>query len=80
VDQVLWSYGRRGNDDFFTYHGFVLTDNPDDDVVLFADVAELVSWAVQYVPELKSLRGQEVQLMAVAGEGRDLWLSPVVSS
>jgi hypothetical protein len=65
--QILWSYGRRGNDDFFAYHGFVLTDNPDEDVVLFDDVEQLLYWAAQHVPQLAALRGQEQQLMAVAG-------------
>lgn len=66
--QILWSYGRRGNDDFFVYHGFVLGDNPDEDVVLFNDVAQLLYWAVQHVPQLQGLRGQEQQLLAVAGK------------
>lgn len=69
--QILWSYGRRGNDDFFAYHGFVLGDNPDEDVVLFDDVGQLLYWAVQHVPQLQALRGQEQQLLAVAGgDGR----------
>jgi hypothetical protein len=72
TSQVLWSYGRRGNDDFFCYHGFVLGQNPDEDVVLFADVAELVGWALQElsqeVQELLGLRGQpQQQLLALAG-------------
>jgi hypothetical protein len=65
--QILWSYGRRGNDDFFVYHGFVLGDNPDEDVVLFDHVQQLLYWAVQHVPQLQALRDQEQQLVAVAG-------------
>lgn len=80
--QVLWSYGRRGNDDFFCYHGFVLGSNPDEDVVLFADMAGLVGWALQELQELSGLREQqsEQQLVALAGGDRaclwawcDLW-------
>lgn len=66
--QILWSYGRRGNDDFFAYHGFVLGDNPDEDVVLFDDVEQLLYWTVQHVPQLQAIQGQEKQLLAVAGE------------
>lgn len=30
-----------------------VTGNPDEDVMLFADVAELVSWDVQHVQEFQ---------------------------
>lgn len=73
---MLWSYGRRGNDDFFCYHGFVLGQNPDEDVVLFADVAGLVVWALQELQELYGcLQGQpEQQLVALAGGARASFL------
>jgi hypothetical protein len=54
--QVLWSYGSRSNDDFFAYHGFALPDNPDEDVVLFDDVQQLVGWALQHLPSLQALQ------------------------
>ncbi|KAF6256015.1 hypothetical protein COO60DRAFT_1659403 [Scenedesmus sp. NREL 46B-D3] len=53
--QVLWSYGTRGNDDYFVYHGFALPDNPDEDVVLFEDVQQLLGWALQQMPQLQPL-------------------------
>lgn len=68
LPQVLWSYGTRGNDDFFTYHGFVLPDNPHEDAVLFGGVVELVYWTVQELPQLEALRGQQQQLQAAAGD------------
>jgi hypothetical protein len=42
--QVLWSYGDRSNDDFFVYHGFSISDNTFDDVILFEDIKDLASW------------------------------------
>lgn len=76
---MLWSYGRRGNDDFFCYHGFVLGQNPDEDVVLFADVAGLVVWVLQELQEelsLGCLQGQpEQQLVALAGGARGCFFS-----
>ncbi|GAX73676.1 hypothetical protein CEUSTIGMA_g1127.t1 [Chlamydomonas eustigma] len=45
-EQVLWSYGSRSNDDFLVYHGFCLDENPDEDVILFADLCEVASWVV----------------------------------
>jgi hypothetical protein len=77
--QVLWSYGRRSNDDFFAYHGFVLQDNPDEDVVLFDGAAALAAWALQQLPELRAaLLGtqQQQQLQAVAGEPCDILAQP----
>lgn len=71
---MLWSYGRRGNDDFFAYHGFVLGSNPDEDVVLFESTAGLVDWALQQLPGLQeglasgSGGREEQQLLALAGE------------
>lgn len=67
--QVLWSYGQRSNDDFFTYHGFVLGDNPDENVVLFDSVQHLLGWAVGNLQQLQGLQAWPCQqLDAVAGE------------
>ncbi|WIA39086.1 hypothetical protein OEZ86_005228 [Tetradesmus obliquus] len=67
--QVLWSYGTRGNDDYFVYHGFALPNNPDEDVVLFEDVQQLLAWALQRLPQLQPLAAagwDQQQLVAVA--------------
>jgi hypothetical protein len=55
--QVLWSYGSRCNDDFLVYHGFCLDNNPDEDIILFADVSEAVSWTVNELHRLGLLKG-----------------------
>jgi hypothetical protein len=69
--QVLWSYGERGNDDFFAYHGFVLGDNAHEDVVLFDSVKQVLAWALQNVPGLQGLQEQQQhRLRDVAGESR----------
>jgi hypothetical protein len=81
--QVLWSYGTRGNDDYFVYHGFALPQNPDEDVVLFSDVQQLLGWALQRLPQLQPLAGagwDEQQLAAVAGKGWCMWCGCVRSS
>lgn len=68
--QVLWSYGTRSNDDYFVYHGFALPDNPDEDVVLFGDVQQLVDWAEQHMPQLRALKADTAnarQRAAAAG-------------
>ncbi|KAF8064643.1 EIF4E1 [Scenedesmus sp. PABB004] len=56
-EQVLWSYGTRGNDDFFAYHGFALPDNPDDDAALFDSPAAAAAWAVSALPALRGAAG-----------------------
>ncbi|CAD7696604.1 unnamed protein product [Ostreobium quekettii] len=43
-EEVLLSYGERSNDDFFLHYGFVPPHNPHDEVVLFGDLEEAVSW------------------------------------
>jgi hypothetical protein len=53
--QVLWSYGTRGNDDFLAYHGFVLPDNPDEDVLAFNSAEHACTWCIQYLPGLGGL-------------------------
>lgn len=71
--QVLWSYGTRGNDDYFVYHGFALPNNSDEDVVLFENVQQLLAWALQRLPQLQPLAAagwDQQQLAAVAGERR----------
>ena len=59
-EQVLWSYGERGNDDYFAYHGFVLPNNALDDVLLFqggdgggseGGVEEAARWAAAALAE-----------------------------
>eukprot|EP00747_Dinoflagellata_sp_TGD_P017403 gnl/TRDRNA2_/TRDRNA2_125806_c0_seq1.p1 gnl/TRDRNA2_/TRDRNA2_125806_c0~~gnl/TRDRNA2_/TRDRNA2_125806_c0_seq1.p1 ORF type:complete len:502 (+),score=76.61 gnl/TRDRNA2_/TRDRNA2_125806_c0_seq1:130-1635(+) len=42
--ELFLSYGRRSNDDFLMYFGFVPDDNPDDDFILFKDIEEVFSW------------------------------------
>lgn len=42
--QVLISYGERSNDDFFLHYGFVPPHNPHDEVVLFDNLEDAVSW------------------------------------
>jgi hypothetical protein len=82
---VLWSYGTRGNDDYFVYHGFALPNNPDEDVVLFEDVQQLLSWALQRLPQLQPLAAagwDHQQLAAVAGgalAGLFVFLLPLTS-
>lgn len=71
LQQVLWSYGQRGNDDFFVYHGFALPDNSDEDVVLFNSVHQLVEYAVHMLPSLWILKEQEpAEVITKAGKVR----------
>jgi hypothetical protein len=76
ASQLLWSYGTRGNDDYFVYHGFALPNNPDEDVVLFEDVQQLLGWALQRLPQLQPLAAAgwgHQQLAAVAGGALAGW-------
>lgn len=42
--KVLLSYGERSNDDFFLHYGFVPPRNPQDEVVLFPNLATAIDW------------------------------------
>ncbi|KAK9867596.1 hypothetical protein WJX84_003298 [Apatococcus fuscideae] len=49
-DEVLLSYGERGNDEFFGGYGFVPPRNPHEEMVLFGDTVEALEWHHHYYP------------------------------
>ena len=48
-EEVTISYGSWPNDVFLLFFGFVPTDNPNDSVVLFGDLEEVVDFVVEEI-------------------------------
>jgi hypothetical protein len=50
-EELLLSYGERGNADFFEHYGFIPPRNIHDDVILFASIEDAIDWHLEkYIP------------------------------
>ncbi|PRW44382.1 Histone-lysine N-methyltransferase setd3 [Chlorella sorokiniana] len=60
-EEVLLSYGERGNDDFLLHYGFVPPRNPHDDVTLFTDIESAIDWWMDTFLPLGALPPERLQ-------------------